>query len=131
MPSDYHFDNTRYQTHEHLKTPCGRPVLRPDHNYIVVWGYWNGLDEVLATKDQAYCRGINLVQALHESYILGGEYDMLMENAAGVLTEHGFEDLNPKGTHLMLSVDLEGKLIRNDDGSLSVRFCNFSLMRRT
>ena len=95
-----------------------------------MWGYWNGLDELLATRDQFYCRGVNLAQARQDGLIRPGEFDLLMHRAGKELAAGGFEDLNLIPSHAMLSVDMQGKLIRNDDGSLPLRFCNMSLLRR-
>ena len=39
-------------------------VLRDDHNYLTIWGYWNGVDEMLARRDEAYCKGLDLGRAL-------------------------------------------------------------------
>jgi len=130
-PADYHYDNSRYQAHRDLRTPEGDPVLRPEHNYIIVWGYWNGLDELLASRDQFYCRGISIAGAQKEGLIGPGEGGMILQRAARDLAAAGFEDLNPKPSHVMLSVDLQGKLIRNDDGSAPFMLCNFSLLKRT
>lgn len=129
-PTAYHYDSSRYESHEELKTPEGDPILLPEHNYIIVWGYWNGLDELLATRDQFYCRGVNLAQARQDGLIRPGEFDLLMHRAGKELAAGGFEDLNLIPSHAMLSVDMQGKLIRNDDGSLPLRFCNMSLLRR-
>jgi hypothetical protein len=56
----YVSDNRRYQSHHALVAPDGQPVLRSDHIYLTIWGFWNGLDEILADKDEAYCRGVDL-----------------------------------------------------------------------
>lgn len=128
-PTDYHFDNRRYQTHVDLRSPEGDPVLRPDHNYIVVWGFWNGSDELLASKDIAYCRGVNLHEAARNALISDTEFSALLNRAAKELKQAGYEDLNLKASHVMLSVTPDGMLIRNDDGGLPIRFCNFAMAR--
>ena len=35
-------DRRRYESHAGLTTPDGQPILRPDHDYIKIWGFWNG-----------------------------------------------------------------------------------------
>jgi hypothetical protein len=123
-------DKSRYASHSGVLTPDGQPALRPNHNYITVWGYWNGSDELLARKDVDYCRGINLLQGLEDSRITREEFDKLMEKARLDLARLGFEDLNPEGTHFLLSVTPQNELVRNDDSSLAVRICNFGLLRK-
>lgn len=128
--ADYHVDVRRYNTHQNLKTPDGEKALRKEHNYIMVWGFWNGLDEVLARKDDTYCQAVNLPQALTDNHINDAQLTELMENARIKLRELGFEDLNLKPTHFLLSLDPSGKLLTTDDGQLALHMCNFSLLRR-
>jgi len=126
----YVADESRYKSHQNLLTPDGTPTLRPDHNYITVWGYWNGSDELLARKDVEYCRGINMQQAFEDGHITEPQVHELMQRANAELTAVGFEDLNPEGTHWLLSLTPQGELIRNDAGALALRICNFGLVRR-
>ncbi len=121
---------SRYVSHRGILTPEGDPALRPDHNYITVWGFWNGLDEFLATHDTEYCRGVDLLRALEDGLIDAEEFAGLLDRARRELASAGFEDLNLKGTHVMLSMNPQGQLIRLEDGRLALRFSNFSFMRR-
>jgi hypothetical protein len=107
-----------------------RADRRRDHNYIAVWGYWNGSDEVLARRDVDVCKPLNLAQALRDGTVSEPVHRQLMDHAAGMLAAAGFEDLNPRSTHWLLSVSPVGDLLRNDDGSLTLRLCSFSLLRR-
>ena len=122
--------SSRYVTHRNFLTPDGSPVLRPDHNYITVWGYWNGSDDLLARKDVEYCKGINLQEALAEGRIAERELHELMAHGRQELAHVGFEDLNPEPTHWLLSISPQGDLIRNEDESLALRLCNFGLVKR-
>ncbi len=130
VPDAYNIDYRRYENHRHILTPDGTPALSPDHNYIMVWGFWNGLDELLARVDTDYCRGIDLLQAREEGYISNEDFEALLLRAAGDLARLGFEDLNLKGSHFLLSLTPKGELIRNDDGALALRMCNFALVRK-
>ena len=42
----------------------------------------------------------------------------------------GIEDLNLRGTHILLSKDSGGRLVKDDDGLYETRVCNFELLRR-
>ena len=130
VPSDYSPDDRRYQSHRDVLTPDGLPALRPDHNYITVWGFWNGLDELLASRDAEYCRGVNLLQARFEGLITDEEVVRQMGRARDLLAAAGFEDLNLKGSHVLLTVGATGGLLRDDRGELILRLCNFSFVRR-
>ncbi len=123
-------DNRRYHSHAHILTPDGTPVLRADHNYITIWGFWNGLDEFLAHRDAEYCKGLNGRQAVLQGWISEAELEALMAKVARVLAGIGLEDLNPKATHFLLTLNPSGQLLRDSDGTPAVRLCNFELIRR-
>jgi hypothetical protein len=126
----YVSDNSRYESHRRLLTPEGQPLLRPDHNYLTIWGFWNGLDEMLAGKDEAYCRGVNLAEACRTGIITSREAKRLLSRMQKQLAAAGYRDLRPKPTHYLLSLRHSGSPIVNDDGTPSVRLCNFSLIRK-
>ena len=42
----------------------------------------------------------------------------------------GIEDLNLRGNHLLLSLDMSDRLATDCDGEPLVRICNFELLRR-
>jgi hypothetical protein len=131
VPAAYNIDFRRYESHQAFLTPDGTPALSPDHNYITIWGYWNGSDDLLARKDVEYCKGINLQQAFDEKRIGAEEFHGLMRRTSKELAAAGFEDLNPEGTHWLLSINPQDELIRNESGALALRMCNFGLVRRT
>ena len=126
----YASDNRRYRSHQNLVTPDGQPVLRSDHNYLTIWGFWNGLDEILASKDEAYCRGVNLHEACQNGIINVREAKRLLELEQRKLAVAGYRDLLPKPTHYLLSLRHSGRLVVGDDGTPSVRVCNFALIQK-
>ena len=129
-PAGYAPDRRRYETHRHLKTPDGRPLLSPEHNYLTVWGYWNGTDERLAVQDQPYCQGLNLEQAGRQGLISGVQAGELMDEAQARVREAGYEYVELKPTHFLLSLGRDGVLLREPSGHLAVRLCNFESLRR-
>jgi hypothetical protein len=122
-------DNSRFESHEAFKTPEGTPILREDHNYIIIWGYWNGLDEKLAVNDGDYLEGINALSALREGVITREEYLSLLKKKEQRLRTVGFEDLHLRGRHVLLSLDSLGRLQRDAGGTPEMRICNFELLR--
>lgn len=124
-------DRRRYRTHRDITTPDGHPVLSEHHRYVSIWGYWNGPDERLAEKDEDYYRSIDARRAFKQGYISEVEYDAILADTSRSLSIAGVEDLNLKGTHLLLSIDRSGELVRGDEGLPQVRICNFELLKRT
>ncbi|OGV66221.1 MAG: hypothetical protein A2283_06770 [Lentisphaerae bacterium RIFOXYA12_FULL_48_11] len=128
--AEYIEDPRRYERHSALLDPEGKPVLNSHHNYITIWGFWNGLDEMLAEEDRPSCEGINLDLACQSGYISRNDCESLMEVAREKLADAGMEDLNLKGDHMILSIDRNGLLVRDSLGIPDIRFCNFELMRK-
>jgi hypothetical protein len=122
-------DSRRYESHEVLSTPDGHPVLGKHHDYIIIWGYWNAPDELLAAKDEEIYKGINASIALKEGLISDEGCSRVMETTEKRLAAAGIEDLNPQAHHLLLSLDRSGRLATDHQGIPTVRICNFELLR--
>ena len=123
-------DGSRYLSHKNFLTPERTPILRKDHNYIIIWGYWNGPDERLAEKDGDYLEGINALYAYRDGMITRDEYIALLNKKKERLIKAGIEDLNLRGSHLLLSRDSSGKLLKNSEGITEMRICNFELLKK-
>ena len=123
-------DDSRYRSHACHRTPDGEPILQPGHSYTIIWGYWNGPDEKLAARDADYLEGINALQAYREKLICEEEYLSLIQRKKERLRRIGIEDLNLRGTHILLSRDSKGNLVSDDQGYLEERLCNFELLKR-
>jgi hypothetical protein len=123
-------DDRRYKAQQKMLAPDGHPVLRAGHNYMTIWGFWNGLDEILASKDQAYCRGVNLQEATQNGIITAREAKQLLQREQRKLAAAGYRDLLPKPTHYLLSLRHSGSVVLGADNKPTVRICNFALMRK-
>jgi len=129
-PSSGLIDRSRYDTHADFSTPDGHPILSEHHDCIIIWGYWNGPDELLAVKDEQHYKGIDALAAYREGHLSQREYLRVMHAAKQRLATVGVEDLNLRGTHLLLSLDKSGHIARDADGLPMVRICNFELLKR-
>lgn len=128
-------DGRRYDSHRRLHTPDGRALLEPGYDYIILWGYWNGPDELLAVRDDPPYTSINALEAYREKLIDDAAYLSLMERTRRRLAGAGVEDLNLRGNHLVLSrltqpaSNAAGKLLCDADGLPFTLVCNFELLR--
>jgi hypothetical protein len=126
------FDVSRFESHAEVHTPDGEPILRRRHDYMILWGYWNGPDELLAVKDENYYDGISALNAYRSGRIDEASYFRVMQQARDLLASVGVEDLNLRGTHLLLSIDQSDRLVMDAQTDLpTVRICNFELLKRT
>ena len=122
-------DGRRYATHAEIKTPDGQPVLRKDRDFITIWGYWNGLDQDLCADDNHHLTPISSFLAYHHRFITEEAYLALLHREEGRLLAAGFEDLNFKGSHLLMSLDGDNKIMVDEEGLPVTRVCNFELVR--
>ncbi len=123
-------DTSRHARLKGLLTPDGTPILRENHNYLIIWGYWNGPDERLAAKDGDYLEGVNALNAYRGGLISEEEYIDLLRVKKERLAGVGIEDLNLRGTHLLLSLNEKNELVRDKDGVPEMRICNFEFLHR-
>ena len=123
-------DNWRYEIHEDMRTPEGHALLSRQHEYVTIWGYWNGPDDALAAKDEEVYKGIDALSAYREGRLSQREYVNVMRTAKKKLSLAGIEDLSLRGNHLLLSIDREKKLALDEKGIPLIRICNFELLKR-
>jgi hypothetical protein len=123
-------DFSRYESHRSVLINDGRSVLRLDHNYITVWGFWHGPEQPAGEPDVFYEKGVDVQQAFSEKMIDAGTYQALIEKKRKRLERAGFEDQKMKGDHLLLSSINDGSLLTGKDGLPEVRMCNFELVKR-
>jgi hypothetical protein len=123
-------DDRRYKSLAPLRTPDGEPAVRKEYDYITIWGFWNGPDELLAVADGSFYHGVNVKHACANKMISKQVLEDLVQMKTERLRSSGFEDLNPKPDHLMISFDATEKLVVDSAGKPEVRLCNFELIRR-
>jgi len=122
-------DESRFISHRQILAPNNEPVLKRDHDYITVWGFWNGPDEFLAESDIEYCSGISALNAFRRELITDYEFFTLMEQVKKLLYKNGYENVGLRGSHVLLSMHSNGELMRDGKGRLEVRLCNFEFIR--
>jgi hypothetical protein len=123
-------DPRRYAALDALRTPDGEPALRRQHDYITLWGFWNGPDELLAVQDGRFYQAFNAKRAYANRLISAETLAELSTMMALRLERCGFEDLNPKPDHLLISFDASKNLVLDTFGKPELRLCNFELIQR-
>lgn len=123
-------DRRRYTTHDPLRLDDGSPILSPFSKYVVVWGYWNGPDDRLAAKDGDYVMPINMADAQAKGIIGQVEAAALAQRKEARLARAGFEDLDLRPEHLLLSLNPQGEPVQSDNAMPELRVCSLDLLRR-
>jgi hypothetical protein len=122
-------DTRRYQQLAHLQTLDGARAVSEDHEYITIWGFWNGPDEYLAAHDGEYYRGVNGEVACGEGLISDEVLRDLLGRVRTRLARAGFVDLYLKPDHLLISFNSQNQMTMDTAGRPEVRLCNFELIR--
>jgi hypothetical protein len=125
----YVVDPRRFEFLRELVTEHGRPLFRPDHNYLTIWGYWNGVAEMEVETGEKHLHPIDLARALAHRIISESLAEILVGNARTRLRKAGYRDLSFLPSHLLLSRRHDKSFICDADNLPTVRLCNFELMQ--
>jgi hypothetical protein len=123
-------DRSRFESHKHLRTPDGKPLLRQDHNYISIRGYYNGPDRWVAEHDSQHYRPVDLIQALATKLISKADYMLIFDQVNRKLGGIGYDGALLSGNDLLIAVDAGGNLVRDASGTPEARISNFELVRK-
>ncbi|OPZ07710.1 MAG: hypothetical protein BWZ08_01678 [candidate division BRC1 bacterium ADurb.BinA292] len=127
---DYLADRRRFDSHAALRTPDGEPILRPDHDYIKVWGFWNGPEEVPADLTDIHRHALNADQAVREGRLKPAQVHEMVEWMKERLAAAGYGTPWLASHHLLLSRDARGRFHRDIHGRIECRLCNFEFVRK-
>ncbi len=72
---------------------------------------------------------VNALSAYEAEVLSQDDYRQLIERQAQRMELAGFEPLNLKGHHLLLTVNPDGSLLRDRAGRIACTLCNFELVR--
>ncbi len=125
----YIVDERRFRALEGVVTEKGDRLFLANHNYLTIWGYWDGVAEMEEELEEKHLRPIDLARACTLWIIEDSLAITLVENTRKLLEEAGYRDLSFLASHLLLSQRHDKSLIMNRDGLPEVRLCNFELMQ--
>jgi hypothetical protein len=125
----YVLDNRRFESHKGIVMEDGQPIFRADHNYLTIWGYWNGVAEMPEERDEGHLQPIDLGRACKRGLVTKALFNKLLERMIEQLQAAGYRDLTLKPSHFLLSLRHDKTLILDKDGLPTLRICNFELMQ--
>jgi hypothetical protein len=120
-------DLRRYNSHKGIVDPEGNPVLRENHNYITIRGYYNGPDYSVAKQGPLYMP-TDLSKAVYQGNIDESTCRMLIQKIKENLKNAGYDGSLLRANDLLLAIDSNGKIMNNIDGEPQVIICNFELI---
>jgi hypothetical protein len=123
-------DTRRFEQFGSSLCPDGQPVMRPDHDYITIWGYWRGLEDAEACTDVPRWAAIDAAQACRAGMLTMEQLGEILARQAAALADAAYEDLNLRGEHIILSYRPGGSFKTDAAGRIELRHCNFEFVRR-
>jgi hypothetical protein len=123
-------DARRYRSHRRLLDIDGEPILRREHNYITIRGYYNGSDAWVASQQGQLCRPMDLRQALAKDVIPQPEHDALYRGMLARLQAAGYDGTLLDDNDMLIATMPDGAVERNAAGEIELRICNLELMAR-
>lgn len=123
------FDPSRYKTHGRLHTFDGEPALDARRNYITIWDYWNGPEPIESDGIRPVGRSLNASQALDRGLLDRQQANDLVAEYKERLSGMGVEVFRLLPEHILLSIDADQALARDEGGVLNSCLCNFQYLR--
>ena len=120
-------DFRRYDSHKDILDPEGNSVLRENHNYITIRGYYNGPDYSVAEQGQLYMP-VDLARDVYQGNIDELTCQMFLHKVKENLKSAGYDGYLLKANDLLLAIDSNWKIMNNIYGEPQVIICNFELI---
>lgn len=117
-------DPRRFESHRHLLAMDGLPILRDNHNYISIRGYYNGPDAWVAAH-KAFYRPFDLQRAVAEGILDGQEALKLLDVTRARLKNVGYDGTLLELNDILIALDPDGKVVMDDEHLPEARICNF------
>ena len=121
-------DYRKFESHKNIIGADGKTVLKENHNYITIRGYYNGSDDWISKKDGLYFTPYNMDKAIQHQLIEIQEAESVLEKTIKKLDKHGYDGSLLHFNDILITFDPDGNLVKNSDGELEGRICNFDFI---
>ncbi|HVT88197.1 MAG TPA: hypothetical protein VHD56_05045 [Tepidisphaeraceae bacterium] len=122
-------DARRFERMCNIHSPMKLPIMPIDHDYITIWGYWRGLDDLAAVDDTMLWIPIDIDGATKNGLIDERTALKIMQRHAARLAGIGFCDTLLTPDHVLISYVPAGSIKTTPDGQIETRQCNFEMVR--
>lgn len=121
-------DYRKFESHKKIIGADGEPVLKENHNYITIRGFYNGSDAWISKKDGLYFTPYNMEKAVQYQLIEPRQAEDILMNTIQKLDEHGYNGSLLHFNDILITFDPDGNLVKNSEGKLEGRICNFDFI---
>jgi hypothetical protein len=123
-------DPRRFESHRNLLGIDSLPILREDHNYISIRGFFNGPDSWVAAHKEFY-RPFDLQRAAREGILSREECLKLLDVTRARLKNVGYDGTLLELNDVLMALDPDGKVVMDSENLPEARICNFELIYRS
>lgn len=123
-------DLRKYDSHRGILDPEGNPILRENHNYITIRGYYNGPDHWVAEQQGPLYSPVDLSRALRLGIIDESQCEGFLARIRERLREAGYDGSLLEANDLLLALDEGRAVMKNVSGEPEVIICNFERIRK-
>ena len=122
-------DRRRYDSHAHLFTSDGTPILREDRNYITLRGFYSGPAAWVAGQTGGLGWPLSVHQAQARGVLDHAEGDEIMQNTREAVAHVGYDASLLDGSDVIIGMQASGEPERDANARLDIRISNFELIR--
>ena len=123
-------DNNHYLLHQDITALDNYPILREFHDYITIWGYYNGSDSWVAAQDGTLCTPYDLERAAREGLLSGKESIRLLDNTVAALDDVGYDGSLLELNDILITIGPQGNITLDAETNPETRICSFELIRK-
>ena len=123
-------DYRKFNSHKKIIGIDGDPVLKENHLYITIRGFYNGSDAWISKKDGLFFTPYNLEKAIHYGLIDPKQAENILSKTIEKLDTVGYDGTLLNRNDILITFDPEGNLVKNTDGELEGRICNFDFISK-
>lgn len=123
-------DLRHYGSHGRIFGMDDYPILRENHEYIIIRGYFNGADSWVASHEGQLSRPFDLERAGFEGILPCEECQKLLEITRSRIKNVGYDGTLLELNDVIISIDPNGSTIMDEENLPKARICNFELLHK-
>ncbi len=123
-------DYRHYDSRRKILAHDSKPILRKDHDYITIRGYYNGPDSWVASHEGQFYKPFDLERARHEKILRNDECLHLMDATISRLKNVGYDGTLLEMNDILITIDPANTIVRDNDNLPEARICNFELLHK-
>jgi hypothetical protein len=123
-------DTCHYASHGNIQAIDSQSILRENHDYITIRGYYNGSDSWVASHEGRLCTPFDLKRAGKEGILPVDECFRLLEVTRSRLQNVGYDGALLELNDVIIAIDPQGTVIKDNENLPEARICNLELVHK-